>query len=389
MAIPGKPPTSKVPKLRRHSTGQAFVEISGKRHYLGKFGAPDTAERYHILCAQLSSGRGLVGIGDDEVISINELIELYWQWCQSYYVKNGEPTSQVVNVRTVLRRLREFCGRKPVSEFGPKLFKLLRHTWIDDGLARRTVNGYARIVKHCFRWGVEEALVPASVFHGLQAVPGLARGRSAARETPPVKPVPESHIAAVEPFVSRQVWALIRLQQLTGARPGELLELRPCDIDTSGPVWCACLDSHKTDHHGRERNLFFGPKAQVVLRPFVVDRLPWAYVFNPMEATKERYEKAPTHRRPNQKRNISKTKRMIGDHYTTHSYRRAIARACESAEVPKWNPHRLRHNFATQSRKQFGIEATKTVLGHADITTTQIYAEIDYEKARSIAAKIG
>lgn len=389
MANTKKQTSTKPPKLRRHSTGQAYVEVQGKRHYLGKFGAPETNERYYLICAQLSSGRGLSELADNEDVSVIELIEQYWRWCKTYYVKNGKPTSQQTNVRVVLRRLRAFCGHSPVSEFGPKKFKLLRQCWIEENLARKTINSYGDIVKHCFRWGTQEELVPPTIYHGLQSVPGLVRGRSAARETAPIKPVPEIHIQAIEPFVSRQVWALVQLQCLTGARPGELLMLTAKDIDRSGSVWCANLEFHKTAHYGKERILFFGPKAQSVLTSFITDRLPWAYLFCPREAERERYCERSTHRRPGQKVNPTKTTRTLGDHYTTNSYRRCITRACEKADAPPWNPHRLRHNFATESRKQFGIEATKTVLGHSAISTTAIYAEIDYEKAKNIVARIG
>ena len=69
-----------------------------------------------------------------------------------------------------------------------------------------------------FRWGVENELVPPGVYQALQAVRGLQQGRTEARESEPVAPVPPAHIEAVRPFVSRQVWALIQLQLATAAR---------------------------------------------------------------------------------------------------------------------------------------------------------------------------
>ena len=66
-----------------------------------------------------------------------------------------------------------------------------------------------------FKWAASHELIPASVHHGLATVEGLRKGRSPARETDPVKPVPEAHIDAVKPLVSRQVRALIDLQLLT------------------------------------------------------------------------------------------------------------------------------------------------------------------------------
>ena len=39
----------------------------------------------------------------------------------------------------------------------------------------------------------------------------------------PVKPVPEAYIRAGLPLVTRQVRAMIQLQELTGMRPGEVV----------------------------------------------------------------------------------------------------------------------------------------------------------------------
>jgi len=94
-------------------------------------------------------------------------------------------------------------------------------------------------------------------------------------------------------------------------------------------------------------------------------------------------------RRPNQKPTQRKTKRVIGEYYTSGSYRRAIQRACDLANVPRWHPHQLRHNAGTNIRKEFGLEAAQVMLGHSEIDTTQIYAEVNQGKAVLIASKIG
>ena len=81
--------------------------------------------------------------------------------------------------------------------------------------------------------------------------------------------------------------------------------------------------------------------------------------------------------------------RVVGQHCTTDSYRRAIERACRKAGVSVWTPHRLRHNAATFIRRESGIEAAQIMLGHARADVTQIYAEVNQEKAITIAEKIG
>ena len=47
--------TISVPKYRHHKgTGQAFVQVHGKRHYLGKWDSPKSKERYAAFVAELA-----------------------------------------------------------------------------------------------------------------------------------------------------------------------------------------------------------------------------------------------------------------------------------------------------------------------------------------------
>jgi hypothetical protein len=84
---------------------------------------------------------------------------------------------------------------------------------VDAGLCRNEVNKRTGRIVRLFKWSVGEAMVPPSVRHGLQAVTGLRRGRADVREAEPVKPVPDAFVDAIEPHVSRQVWAMIQLQR--------------------------------------------------------------------------------------------------------------------------------------------------------------------------------
>ncbi len=58
---------------------------------------------------------------------------------------------------------------------------------------------------------------------------------------------------------------MIELQLLTGMRPAEVCAMRGCDIDTSGKMWLYRPASHKTQHHGYDRTVFLGPKAQAIV----------------------------------------------------------------------------------------------------------------------------
>lgn len=67
-----------------------------------------------------------------------------------------------------------------------------------------------------------------------------------------------------------------------------------------------------------------------------------------------------------------------------------IAEACAAVPlIESWAPNRLRHSAATRLRREEGIEAARVVLGHARAAVTEVYAEVDHERARAIMARHG
>lgn len=88
----------------------------------------------------------------------------------------------------------------------------------------------------------------------------LKRGRSAARENPKIGPAPQALLDAVLPNLSRPVGAIVDLQLLTGARAGELLQLRRCDIeiDDKTGVWAFRPDNHKNMYREHEHRRIGG-----------------------------------------------------------------------------------------------------------------------------------
>ena len=116
-----------------------------------------------------------------------------------------------------MRPLNDLYAETPVGEFGPLALKTVRERMIARGNSRTVINNYIGRIKRVFRWGVENELVAPEVYQALQAVAGLRKGRSAAREAEPVTPVDDVYVDAVRPWVSRQVWAMIELKQVVGA----------------------------------------------------------------------------------------------------------------------------------------------------------------------------
>jgi integrase len=201
-------------------------------------------------------------------------------------------------------------------------------------------------------------------------------------------------VAAVLEHLSPEVAAMVELQWLTGMRPGEVRTIRGRDIDRSDTkVWVYRPASHKNEHHELDCERMVGPRAQQVLAKFLKAD-PDAYLFSPKEVVtnlrhdlrKARVLKLwPSH----ELRYREDPAAQAGEIYTTHSYRRAVNRACKAAGVPQWSPNQLRHSRATEVRKVYGLEAAQVTLGHATADVTQVYAERDRELARRVALETG
>ena len=383
----------RTPSYRLHRpSGQAVVTLNGTDHYLGKYGTPSSREAYDRKIAEwLSNGRAPAG--DTETLSIAELMVRYVRFAESYYRKNGEPTSEVAILKLALRPLKRLYGETPGRDFGPLALKTVRQAFIDDGLCRNEVNRRTSHVIRLFRWLVENELVPPSVHHGLKAVPGLRKGRADVRESEPVRPVPMAFVEAVLPLVNRHVRAMIQLQLLTGCRPGEVLIMRTRDLDTAGDTWTYTPSSHKTEHHDRPRAIFLGPRAQAVVKPWLRTDLE-AYLFQPAEAEAERLaEMRAARKTPVQPSQVLRGKQAKGRRFhpcfDVAAYRRVIQRACRRAGVPDWSPNQLRHTAATALRREYGLDVARVILGHSTPATTEVYAEVDQAKARDAMKLFG
>ena len=101
---------------------------------------------------------------------------------------------------------------------------------------------------------------------------------------------------------------------------------------------------------------------------------------------KRRQEAESPRRKTAAKRN---PKRVPRDCYNEHAYGLAIMRACRKAEVEHWSPNQLRHSAGTSLRSESGVEVVRTILGHASMNTTEIYAERDLEKGVMLIMSIG
>ena len=414
----------RVPKYRLHRpSGQALVESHGRRTYLGKYNSDQSKEKYRQYIAQLM-GAPLApseAVNSAETLRINALVMAYFNHAKQYYVKHGRPTAEVAGIRIALRRLRRLYGSQLAAEFGPKSLKIFRESLCQQNLSRGYINASMSRIRRMFRWAAAEELVPIQTFQALSTVPGLRRGRGAARETGPVRPVADDVVEATLPYLPEVVADMVRVQRLTGMRPAEVCQLRPGDIDRSGDVWLYRPVEHKTEHVGRDRVILIGPQAQQVLWKFLV-RDSVTYCFRPCDSERQRRaQRSEARVTPLSCGNrtgsnlAAKPRRVAGVQYATSAYRRAIHRACDRAfphpalsqtkrrhlshdqvvdlkewqAAHCWSPNQLRHAAATDVRRRFGLEEAQILLGHSRADVTQIYAERDLTRAIEVVKQIG
>lgn len=411
-------------RLKRKSGKHlAFVDIRGKRIYLGPHNSPESFEAYNRVITEWRASHCEI-VPHGGAVTVMELLNQFRKHAEVYYRDpDGKLSGEYKNFLTVMGLLKELHGRTRTADFTPRALKVTRQAMIGRGWSRKYINRQVVRVRSIFKWGVSEGLVPVDVHVALSTLQGLRAGRCDAPENAPIRPVAEQEMNAVLPHVTAVVADMIRLQWRTGMRPGEVCIMRPIDIDTTGKSWLYRPSRHKTQFRGRERIVPLGPVARAIVEKYISTRPVDAFLFSPAEADHQRRAKQHADRvtpmscgnRPGTNRRAAPAKKP-GTRYTTQSYGRAIAYGCaaahphpelskirqsklsdqEKVELKQWNdehrwtPNQLRHAAATRIRRIGGLEMARAVLGHSTMAVTEaFYAEVDLAKVSKIMAKIG
>jgi hypothetical protein len=164
----------RVPQYRHHkASGQGVVTLDGQDHYCGPYRDSASKIEYdRIVAIWLANGRRAEpGAAEKRDISVNELIVRFWDHA------DGSVAREVEMYRLAVRPLIELFGETSVNEFGPLRLKVVRTRMIGLCWCRNHINHQVSRLKSMFCWGTEEELVAGTIYHALQAVKGLRRGR--------------------------------------------------------------------------------------------------------------------------------------------------------------------------------------------------------------------
>lgn len=278
------------------------------------------------------------------------------------------------------RDLRDMFGARHVAELQHADMLAVRDAYIRHGWSRAYVNSALWVLRAMWTWALDEALIPATAKAELTQIKNLKAHRSPAPEPPPVRPVSDATINATLDELTPMTADMARVHRLTGMRPGELCSMCWEAIDTSATPWIY-RPHHKNEWRGLPRVVCIGPKAREILERHRATSGP---VFSPMRAVVEMMSarSAAAHCHKTHCRGYADATRRPGEAWTTHSYTVAIERAAKRAGVPAWGANRLRHAFATEVRRKFGLEACRAVLGHtlgARVTDRYSYEALEDE----------
>lgn len=354
------------PSYSHHkASGRGYCRWKGICYYFGPYAAQESEEAYRRFCAELlATGSPALTAAK---LTVSELGERFLQAIagevgERHYLK----VCEVIGVASNL------FGSLPAESFGPAKLRTFRKLLEKRDLQPSTINQRVSMLRKMFRWGVGWELVPPAIGQALREVEGLAEPFD------PVRPAPEADIVAALAFMPAGPRTMCEIQLLTAMRCGEVCRLNPAEIFEDKPTcgtWLYCPAEHKNAHHGHKREILIGPKAQAILAPWLSARNPDEFVFQPGDS----FPWKPKRRRA----------RPVGSCYTSISYARAVARACQKAGVAPWSPGQLRHNAASRLESEFGPSVARVILGHRTLSTSRIYIDDDLAKAADAMKRAG
>jgi integrase len=360
-------PKRNIPNYRLHkATGQGFVELDGRRFYLGKHGSKASREEYERRVAEYhANGRKLPPTKTKTGISCQELAIHVLEWAEEYFM--NQPKS-FYHLNRAMEFLVKHYVRELADNFAPTSLMFIQKKLVEHGYARPMVNRYVGIIKRAFKHGAKFGWASPQTSYALQVVDNLKKGRTRAHEYRDITSVNPGDFEKTLSELPHRIADMARIQRLCVMRPQDVCNLRSADIDRSGDVWLYRPYTHKTAHLGEVLTKYIGATAQAILTPYLVEKAdsPKAFLFAPADTMRDRAAELRKNRKtlnkkgevqPSHKnRRKENPKKAPGEQYCTEVYNRAIARACKRAGVPLWSVNRLRHLAATEVRRKHGLE---------------------------------
>ncbi len=230
----------------------------------------------------------------------------------------------------------------------------LRHR----GLAARSIAIALAAWRGLYRWWGQQALVKSNPVEGVRP-PKAAKPLPKALSVQQAVALAEHHTEHGKPALAARDHAITELLYGCGLRIGELMGL---DLQASATArgWVDLPDgtAHVLGKGGKRRSVPVGSQALLALQAWLLERPSLAL---PAEAALFVSQRG-TRLSPNQLR------------------LRLQSQALASGLPTRVHPHMLRHSYASHLLQSSGdLRAVQELLGHASISTTQVYTKLDHQ----------
>lgn len=371
---------------KKHSSGQARINLEGKDVYLGAFGSEESWQKYQALRSAWRAGVPGERLETAcELPTVGAVVARWLEYMQGAYDPSGnEPENFRLSLRPLVRlyettlardfdalalvRVREAMatGSWMTQEEKDRYNRLgIKTSW-----SRTVINRRITRIKTVWRWAAFNKLVPAENYQHLRTLPALSHRDRSVRHLPRrTSSSEEETMKVVEALrTSRKgslVAAMLHLQWLTGMRSAEVRLMKAGEVERGGNVWHYRPARHKNawrEGHP-ERVVSLGPVAQGVLASWLEGKGPEAFVFT----------------RRNRRTPLSKG-----------AYASAVQRAARKAGVVGFHAYRCRHSMKERITREFGLDVARAALGQTSLSTTDHYGgHQDVAAADRAAARLG
>jgi len=412
-------------KLCRHSgTQRAYVNQGGKRIYLGPWAnyepnpPLEVQAKYHQLIAGLlvesqntsDKPESEKAIKPHRAITLMRLCDQYLDWAKVAYQKSKYHQVMEWSFRFLLARYRTLKA----SDFSPLKLKQVMEDAVNfrqhkkgkpKRLSRQGVNRILACTLALFKWAVEHEHVTIEVKMALECVSPLKKGRTNAPESKGRKSISIDVVKRSLPLYCPLIRSMVEILMYTGMRPTELFSMRNGDISfTTENLAVYRPRTHKTEHHGRIRQVAFGPKAVQALKDWHRPDKEQEFVFSPKVRVKlqnqEKVRNRKTPRQPSQKltaRRFPFPQKTPGKAYDRTTFLNAVVRPIKKynelnpeTRIEQWSPSLLKKVWAQLVRDEMGLEASRAALGHSSPEiTAEHYARSDLKLAMDAAIRLG
>lgn len=261
--------------------------------------------------------------------------------------------------REAFTRLNDFARTAPVAlrEVQPHHVRSWSARLHAAGLAPRTLAIQLSAWRGFYRWLGREGLTPQNPVDGVRA-PKAAKPLPKALAVDHAVALADHADGEAHPVLEARDRCMVELLYGCGMRVGELVALdAQAHPRAAGWIDTAEATAHVLGKGGKRRSLPVGAPALDALRAWLSVRSQLAAHDDPaLFVTRQ------------------------GTRITASQVRSRLKQRALAAGLPTHvHPHMLRHSFATHLLQSSGdLRAVQELLGHANITTTQVYTKLDF-----------